>query len=129
MIDDYIGMGVNTAVAEGSHSGNLPMVSVCNVSPYQCLCEAFYDPVVLQDQHFDKVIPYFCKEVLAYKDSPPDDLDPKTGNPTTRGVLEDNLKFVDKIKTKARIEAFRPSLLSCDKDGGTIGSHIKHKHE
>ena len=122
-------MGVTTAVSEGAHSGNLPMVSVCNVSPYQCLCEAFYDPLVIKDEHFDKVIPYLCKEVLVYQDSSPDPLDPKTGKPLSSSVLEDNLKFVDKVKTKAKIEAFRTSLLKCDKDGGRIGSHIKHKHE
>ena len=116
VIFDYLDKGVLIATAEVLHNGILPMVSVCNVSPFQCSCEAFYEPELLVDPYFSTVLPYLCNDVVVYKDTAPDPLSPITGSPVKRGVLENSFEFVDTTKTKVKIEEFRPSLLNCDKE-------------
>ena len=88
VIDDYIAKGVTTSATQALHEGLLPMVSVCNLSPFQCSCEAFYDPHLMQDAHFDKVLPYLCRDVLVFKEESPDKLDPKTGERIQFSTLE-----------------------------------------
>ena len=116
VIFGYLEKGVLIAKAEGLHNGILPMVSVCNVSPFQCSCEAFYEPELLVDAYFSTVLPYLCNDVVVYKDTSPDPLSPITGSPLKRGALENSFEFVDMAKTKVKIEEFRPSLLNCDKE-------------
>jgi len=88
VIDDYIAKGVTTSATEALHEGPLPMVSVCNLSPFQCSCEDFYDPRLMQDAHFDKVLPYLCRDVVVFKEESPDKLDPKSGERVQFSTLE-----------------------------------------
>jgi hypothetical protein len=88
VMNDHISKGVTTSETEALHEGLLPMVSVCNLSPLKCSCEAFYDPRLMQDAHFDKVLPYLCRDVLVFKEESPDKLDPKSGERIQISTLE-----------------------------------------
>jgi hypothetical protein len=106
-------MSVITVLSDGEHRGVLPMVSLCSLSPVQCSCEAFYEPEIIND-HFEKVLPFICRDVLEFKDTSPDEID-ATGKITAYSTLEDIANFVDIPKTKARLASNSTfQKLNCD---------------
>jgi hypothetical protein len=105
-------MSVITVLSDGEHQGVLPMVSLCSLSPVQCSCEAFYEPEIIND-HFEKVLPFICRETLVFKDTSPDTID-ATGKITAYSTLEDILNFVDIPKTKAKLNSSSIQNLNCD---------------
>ena len=57
-----------TQISTDTHDGLLPMITVCNLSPIRCACQAFYDPVVLaSDKLVAMVLPYICSSLVAFQ--------------------------------------------------------------
>jgi hypothetical protein len=118
-VNDFLNKDVVTVQSQSEHGGVLPMISICALSPVQCTCEAFYDPEIIGNKdHFDKVLPFLCRDVLVYKDTSPDKLDGK-GKIQEYSTMEDIMNFVDKDKTIAKISKGGLQKLNCD---GEVGS-------
>jgi len=119
---------VATTIATEEGSSTMPMVTVCNSSPLRCACEAFYDPIMV-DQHFDLVLPYVCAGVIAYKSTFSGSVDASTGKrPADRPVLEElATSEVDREQTKINMAAFASdpaNLIQCSNGAYTKDSFM-----
>mmetsp|Transcript_32950 Transcript_32950/g.51389 ORF Transcript_32950/g.51389 Transcript_32950/m.51389 type:complete len:725 (+) Transcript_32950:250-2424(+) len=96
-------------------SNVLPMMTICNVSPLRCACEAFYDAdLINNDDHLKKIVPYACNEVVAYQEAQTFTVDANNKR-TSYDVLERVDQKIDYARTRQLMLAFPDSRkLSCD---------------
>jgi hypothetical protein len=127
IIDTIIGFltaATATLSATASHAGDLPMLTVCNLSPIRCGCEAFYDPAVLADDALlAAVLPFVCAPLVAFKAGEPWDRLDASGGVSASAPLEDAAAHVDLAATRARMAAFNASF-TCDSGGDTAAGLV-----
>jgi hypothetical protein len=112
-ITAFLGASTASVVSTGSHSGDLPMVTVCNLSPVRCGCSAFYDPAVLASPAaLAAVLPFVCAPLVAFKPGAWQTID-AAGRVTAFSLLEDASQHVDLSATQARMAAFAGAI-NCD---------------
>ena len=120
IVGEFLSKGVVTLLGTAGHDGEMPQVTICQSSAVRCSCEAFYESDVLTN-HFDKIVPYLCIDMLVFKDKDLDAADPLARSPDLAGVdektgervsyttYENANRMVDRTETIAHIEGMRTS--------------------
>jgi hypothetical protein len=101
---------MHVQVSDGDSS--LPMITMCNLYPIRCGCDAFYDESLYTEPYFSRILPYICREAIVLKTEYMGQKSP-AGLAIGYDVIENEMDQIDIEATKLSAKSFKEKL-HCD---------------